>query len=91
MTVNADECSCCGLRQPCGPCLSCRADQIYSLRANDSDIIGIGTVLGEIRKLYPGCLCKDPDHYVLKFPLDLDVKMKAVLLCGAFYLKNAGL
>jgi len=76
----------CQLSSCCECCAICDCDDtVYSLRANDySDLIGRGTVIGEVRKEYPGFCCPDPDHYQLTWPQDLDVKMKALVMSAIF-------
>lgn len=43
--------------------------------------------IGHITKQCEGCMkecCKDSDHYLVQFPQDLDVKMKAVMIGACF-------
>jgi len=94
LTINEDTHSdlrCCTkhLEWPsiCDVCCEDTDDIIYSLRGNDDpDLIGKGTVIGEVRKKYPGRFCPQPDDYQIKWPEDLDVKMKAVVMCAIFVL-----
>ncbi|CAB3407660.1 unnamed protein product [Caenorhabditis bovis] len=68
----------------CGPCccsmITC-SDKDFNIKTMD------GVVVGAITKKWGGC-CKeaftDADTFQVTFPLDLDVKMKAVLLGATF-------
>jgi len=90
MSINEELTICCGVH--INPTCCNRDDQLFTLRANNGALLGFGDVIGEVTKKYPGCIefCKDPDHYVLNFPLDLDVKMKIVVVCAIFVMKMMG-
>jgi len=88
MSINDELNICCGKLINCDCCT--RSDQMFSLRANNGESLGTGDIIGQVTKKYPGCICKDPDHYVINFPLDLDVKMKVVIVCAIFVMKMLG-
>ncbi|XP_023411202.2 phospholipid scramblase 1 isoform X1 [Loxodonta africana] len=67
-----------------GPCLvcSCCGDVDFEIKSLDE-----GTVVGRISKHWTGFLKEaftDADNFGIQFPLDLDVKMKAVMLGACF-------
>uniref|UniRef100_A0A672FNZ9 Phospholipid scramblase n=1 Tax=Salarias fasciatus TaxID=181472 RepID=A0A672FNZ9_SALFA len=67
-----------------GPCFACNCcgDVNFELKAKDSD-----KVIGRISKQWSGLLKEvftDTDNFGIQFPLDLDVKMKAVLVGACF-------
>ncbi|XP_037699035.1 phospholipid scramblase 2-like [Choloepus didactylus] len=66
--------SCCGN--------SCFADTDFEIKSLDEKV-----VIGKISKRWTGILravCADIDNFEIQFPLDLDVKMKAVMLGACF-------
>uniref|UniRef100_A0AAY3ZUH2 Phospholipid scramblase n=1 Tax=Denticeps clupeoides TaxID=299321 RepID=A0AAY3ZUH2_9TELE len=67
-----------------GPCFACNCcgDVNFELRGKDG-----GQPIGRISKQWSGLLKEvftDTDNFGIQFPLDLDVKMKAVLLGACF-------
>ncbi|XP_062957531.1 phospholipid scramblase 1 isoform X2 [Cynocephalus volans] len=67
-----------------GPCVvcSCCADVNFEIKALDEE-----TVVGRISKQWSGFVREaftDADNFGIQFPLDLDVKMKAVMLGACF-------
>ncbi|CAG00712.1 unnamed protein product, partial [Tetraodon nigroviridis] len=67
-----------------GPCMACNCcgDVNFELRGKDSD-----SPIGRISKQWSGLLKEvftDTDNFGIQFPLDMDVKMKAVLLGACF-------
>ncbi|XP_026792247.1 phospholipid scramblase 2 [Pangasianodon hypophthalmus] len=67
-----------------GPCLACNCcgDVNFELKGKDG-----GKPIGRISKQWSGLLKEaftDADNFGIKFPLDLDVKMKAVLMGACF-------
>nr|XP_012419745.1 PREDICTED: phospholipid scramblase 1 isoform X2 [Odobenus rosmarus divergens] len=66
------------------PCLlcSCCADVDFEIRSLDEE-----NVVGKISKQWTGFMREaftDADNFAIQFPLDLDVKMKAVMLGACF-------
>ncbi|XP_003966930.1 phospholipid scramblase 2 [Takifugu rubripes] len=67
-----------------GPCLACNCcgDVNFELKGKDND-----KPIGRISKQWSGLLKEvftDTDNFGIQFPLDMDVKMKAVLLGACF-------
>ncbi|XP_051285107.1 phospholipid scramblase 2 isoform X1 [Dicentrarchus labrax] len=67
-----------------GPCFACNCcgDVNFELKGKDSD-----KSIGRISKQWSGLLKEvftDTDNFGIQFPLDLDVKMKAVLMGACF-------
>uniref|UniRef100_A0A8P0SD99 Phospholipid scramblase n=2 Tax=Canis lupus familiaris TaxID=9615 RepID=A0A8P0SD99_CANLF len=67
-----------------GPCLvcSCCADVDFEIKSLDEE-----NVVGKISKQWTGLVREaftDTDNFGIQFPLDLDVKMKAVMLGACF-------
>uniref|UniRef100_A0A669EIK3 Phospholipid scramblase n=1 Tax=Oreochromis niloticus TaxID=8128 RepID=A0A669EIK3_ORENI len=67
-----------------GPCFACNCcgDVNFELKGKDGD-----TPIGRISKQWSGLLKEvftDTDNFGIQFPLDLDVKMKALLLGACF-------
>lgn len=67
-----------------GPCFACNCcgDVNFELKGKDSD-----QSIGRISKQWSGLLKEvftDTDNFGIQFPLDMDVKMKAVLLGACF-------
>uniref|UniRef100_A0A3Q1FSU3 Phospholipid scramblase n=1 Tax=Acanthochromis polyacanthus TaxID=80966 RepID=A0A3Q1FSU3_9TELE len=67
-----------------GPCFACNCcgDVNFELKGKDGD-----HVIGRISKQWSGLLKEvftDTDNFGIQFPLDLDVKMKAVLMGACF-------
>ncbi|KAF1380602.1 hypothetical protein PFLUV_G00165590 [Perca fluviatilis] len=67
-----------------GPCFACNCcgDVNFELKSKDGD-----TPIGRISKQWSGLLKEvftDADNFGIQFPLDLDVKMKAVLMGACF-------
>ncbi|XP_006895173.1 PREDICTED: phospholipid scramblase 1 [Elephantulus edwardii] len=67
-----------------GPCITCRccADVDFEVKSLDEQ-----AVVGKISKQWTGLLKEaftDKDNFGIQFPLDLDVKIKAVLLGACF-------
>uniref|UniRef100_A0AAR2LKF1 Phospholipid scramblase n=1 Tax=Pygocentrus nattereri TaxID=42514 RepID=A0AAR2LKF1_PYGNA len=67
-----------------GPCLACNCcgDVNFELRGKDG-----GKPIGRISKQWTGLLKEvftDADNFGIQFPLDMDVKMKAVLMGACF-------
>ncbi|XP_068444307.1 phospholipid scramblase 2-like [Clinocottus analis] len=67
-----------------GPCFACNCcgDVNFELKAKDGD-----QPIGRISKQWSGLLKEvftDTDNFGIQFPLDLDVKMKAVLMGACF-------
>lgn len=67
-----------------GPCVacSCCADVHFEVKSLDDKY-----VVGKISKHWTGLvreLFTDADNFGIQFPLDLDVKMKAVMLGACF-------
>lgn len=67
-----------------GPCIvcSCCADVDFEIKSLDDKY-----VVGKISKQWTGLvreLFTDVDNFGIQFPLDLDVKMKAVMLGACF-------
>ncbi|KAF5895040.1 phospholipid scramblase 2-like, partial [Clarias magur] len=67
-----------------GPCLACNCcgDVVFELKGKDG-----GGSIGQIRKQWSGLLKEaftDADNFGIQFPLDMDVKMKAVLMGACF-------
>ncbi|XP_026072094.1 phospholipid scramblase 2-like isoform X3 [Carassius auratus] len=68
-----------------GPCLACNCcgDVNFELKGKD----GTGKPIGRISKQWSGLLKEvftDTDSFGIQFPLDMDVKMKAVLMGACF-------
>lgn len=69
------------IRGPCCP-ISCGSDVQFEVLSMDG-----GTVVGAITKQWVGCGTEcftDADTFSVTFPMDLDVKMKAVMLGTCF-------
>uniref|UniRef100_A0A3Q4I020 Phospholipid scramblase n=1 Tax=Neolamprologus brichardi TaxID=32507 RepID=A0A3Q4I020_NEOBR len=71
-----------------GPCFACNCcgDVNFELKGKDG-----GTPIGRISKQWSGLLKEvftDTDNFGIQFPLDLDVKMKAVLMGACFLIVN---
>ncbi|XP_072474334.1 phospholipid scramblase 2-like isoform X2 [Notamacropus eugenii] len=67
-----------------GPCMACRccSDVDFDIKSLNEE-----TVVGKITKQWTGIIREaftDADHFAIQFPLDLDVKMKAVMLGACF-------
>ncbi|XP_071315025.1 phospholipid scramblase 2-like [Trachinotus anak] len=67
-----------------GPCFACNCcgDVNFELKGKDSD-----KAIGRISKQWSGLLKEvftDTDNFGIQFPLDMDVKMKAVLMGACF-------
>ncbi|XP_042823913.1 phospholipid scramblase 1-like [Panthera tigris] len=67
-----------------GPCVvcSCCADVDFEIKSFDEE-----TIVGKISKQWTGFVREaftDADNFGIQFPLDLDVKMKAVMLGACF-------
>ncbi|CAN9509658.1 unnamed protein product [Ophioblennius macclurei] len=67
-----------------GPCFACNCcgDVNFELKPKDSD-----QLIGRISKQWSGLLKEvftDTDNFGIQFPMDLDVKMKAVLMGACF-------
>ncbi|XP_049484648.1 phospholipid scramblase 1-like [Panthera uncia] len=67
-----------------GPCVvcSCCADVDFEIKSLDEE-----TIVGKISKQWTGFVREaftDADNFGIQFPLDLDVKMKAVMLGACF-------
>ncbi|XP_062850230.1 phospholipid scramblase 2-like [Trichomycterus rosablanca] len=67
-----------------GPCLACNCcgDVNFELKTKDG-----GTPIGRVSKQWSGLLKEaftDADNFGIQFPMDLDVKMKAVLMGACF-------
>uniref|UniRef100_A0A8D0GF32 Phospholipid scramblase n=1 Tax=Sphenodon punctatus TaxID=8508 RepID=A0A8D0GF32_SPHPU len=67
-----------------GPCVvcSCCSDVDFEVKSNDEM-----SVAGKISKQWTGFLREaftDADHFGIQFPMDLDVKMKAVMIGACF-------
>uniref|UniRef100_A0A8C6WSK4 Phospholipid scramblase n=1 Tax=Neogobius melanostomus TaxID=47308 RepID=A0A8C6WSK4_9GOBI len=67
-----------------GPCFACNCcgDVNFELKGKDGD-----NTIGRISKQWSGLLKEvftDTDNFGIQFPLDLDVKMKAVLMGACF-------
>ena len=85
----------CLLPRYCGS--NCRdrcLDKIYILRAHNTDIVGAGTIIGELRRICDGCTmectcCKSP-RYSVTFPEDLEIRMKIVVMHAIFLMNNLG-
>lgn len=67
------------IRGPCSTC-GCGSDSVFQVRAAD------GTSRGRIVRKWHGLVSAmgQADHYALHFPLDLDVKMKAMIFGACF-------
>ncbi|TRZ02680.1 hypothetical protein DNTS_001903 [Danionella cerebrum] len=68
-----------------GPCMACNccSDVNFDLKGKD----GTGDPIGRISKQWTGLLKEaftDADNFGIQFPLDMDVKMKAVLMGACF-------
>lgn len=69
------------LHGPCIPC-SCCSDVNFELKSLDE-----GSVVGRISKQWSGAVKEyftDADNFGVQFPMDLDVKIKAVILGACF-------
>lgn len=69
------------LHGPCIPC-SCCSDVNFELKSLDE-----GSVVGKISKQWSGAVKEyftDADNFGVQFPMDLDVKIKAVILGACF-------
>lgn len=68
-----------------GPCLACNccSDVNFELKGKD----GTGKPIGRISKQWSGLLKEvftDTDNFGIQFPMDMDIKMKAVLMGACF-------
>ncbi|KAL6039942.1 hypothetical protein STEG23_016888 [Scotinomys teguina] len=71
-----------------GPCVvcTCCSDIDFELKSLDE-----GSVVGKISKQWSGLVREaftDADNFGIQFPLDLDVKMKAVMLGACFLIRG---
>nr|XP_044992439.1 phospholipid scramblase 1 isoform X2 [Jaculus jaculus]XP_044992440.1 phospholipid scramblase 1 isoform X2 [Jaculus jaculus] len=70
-----------------GPCVvcSCCSDVDFQIKSLNEE-----TIIGKISKHWSGCVREtftDADNFGIQFPLDLDVKMKAVMLGACFLIE----
>lgn len=73
------------VRPPCCPCQSICSTEDVDIPILDT---ASGSELGRITKQWAGCLnetCTDADRFKITFPVDTDVKMKA-LMTGAVFI-----
>ncbi|KAJ7990675.1 hypothetical protein DPEC_G00302860 [Dallia pectoralis] len=67
-----------------GPCVACRCYSDVNFEVNSPDE---SLAVGKISKQWSGMMQEvftDADHFGISFPMDLDVKMKAVMLGACF-------
>jgi hypothetical protein len=65
---------------PCGPCKEVKF-QVFE-NSNKS-------IIGNISKVWPGCLkamCSDADNYLIDFPIDLNPKLKSLIIATAIFM-----
>ncbi|KAM3615391.1 uncharacterized protein V6R79_001419 [Siganus canaliculatus] len=61
------------------PSYGCMSDTVFDVTSSDGF-----TVVGEIHKEWRGFTFSTADHFGISFPMDLDVKIKAVLIGACF-------